>query len=113
MLVLDRQPNGAGMGLADILENTAINSNIVSPLNLASKYRVKILYNKVHLMSINGKNNAMGNRYMKMEVKIRYEGNTGGIGDIQTNNLRLWVVGDELTNLPVIESCCRLRFVDN
>lgn len=113
LLVQDKQPNGAGSTLAGILEFPSITENIVSPLNLAGKYRFRVLYDKIHRMSINGNRTVGGKKYKKLQMKVRYDGNAGTIADITTNSLALWIMSDEATNTPLIESSVRVRYVDN
>ncbi len=112
-MYVDHQPNGAIATIADILATTTAQLNISSPLNLENKYRFKILYDRIHQVSISGRQNAHGNFYKKVNFPIRYGGNSGGIADLRTNSVGILMISNEATNDPVVTSFFRMRYIDN
>ncbi len=113
VIVHDKQPNGASATNSQIWDDATANDLIISPANLGNKYRFKVLYNKLHQMSISGNQNFRGSKYMKLAMPVRYSASAGTIADITTNNIQLWFISDEPTNLPAVRSFLRLRYVDN
>lgn len=113
IVVYDKQPNGATFSLTDLLKDSSIGDNIISPLNLGNKFRFKILYNRIHQMSINGKNNCYGKFYKKIFMRTRYSGTAGDITDVATNNIKVFFISDEATNEPLMNGNIRMRFLDN
>ncbi len=113
VIVHDKQPNGATATNSQIFDDATVNDLIISPKNLGNKFRFKILYNKLHQMSINGNQNFRGSKYIKLNMLTRYSGSAGTIADITTNNIQLWFIGDEATNEVAVRSFCRLRYIDN
>ncbi len=113
MLVIDKQTNAAQAAQSDLLEDSTGQGAIVSPIQIDNKFRFNIIYNRVHQMSISGKQNTYSNRYIKKELKIRYNGSGSTVASVTSNNLLLFMWSDESSNTPTIESHIRLRFVDN
>lgn len=113
ILVLDRQANGAGINLSQLLQDTTAGLMLMSPLNLDNKYRFKIMYNRIHQMSINGNRAVRGQYFKKHQIKIRYGSNAGTIADLTSRNLILFFISDEATNQPLVDCFLRVRFVDN
>ncbi len=113
MIFVDKQPNGASTTLTELLSDPTSPANIVSPINLGNKYRINMLYNKRHQLSINGRRNAQGKRYIKQQLKVRYSGSGSTISALTTNNIRFIAISDEATNTPTIECSMRTRFIDN
>ena len=114
MLVQDKQTNGALFTPADLLEDTTAGDNLISPLNLDNKYRFRVLYDKLHTLSVNGGNESIKwSKYINLNQHFRYGSNAGTIADLNTNSLALVTISNEPTNTPNQTVYSRLRYVDN
>ncbi len=112
-LVHDKQTNQAIYATADLLSNVNNVNSIVSPLNLDNQYRFHILYNKVFKITDSGQQTAVVKIYKKMQMKLRFDGNTPSIADLRSGSLSLLLISNEATNTPTFTGSCRIRFVDN
>ncbi len=112
MLVLDRQTNQLVYGIADLMEDSSIRDNIVSPMNLDNNRRFQILYDRVHSLSINGVRGAFVRKFIKKDIVLRYDASTPAIADLTQNSLSLVHMSDEIANFPVLTTSVRLRFLD-
>ncbi len=113
MLVLDKQANGANPAASDILKDVTVTDNIVSRYNLDNKYRFRILYDRVHQLSISGNQSIYVKKWIPHTIKIRFDGEAGDITDLTSSNIITLVVSSESTNTPVLTLFHRLRYVDN
>lgn len=105
---LDKQPNGASPAVLDVLET----NSPLSPLEKDNALRFKIFYDKMIPLSIYN-NIFSGKKYKKLNFRTRYNGNTGGLGDINTNNMFVLSISDVAINNPTLDLNFRMRFVDN
>ncbi len=114
MLIKDKQVNGAFHVAADVLDDVSTVDILVSPYELANKYRFTILYDKVHQMSITGNQQAQGSFYTKLDQVLRYDGAAADISTVQSCGYTLMFFSNELAaNAPLLTSRVRLRYVDN
>ena len=114
MVVWDSQPNSADLPASLLLEQTASTTNIVSPYKIDSKRRIFVLYDKVHVLTPNGANKGVARHInIPMDRHIRYDGNSGTVGDLASGNLILVHMGDEGVNFPSLTHFSRIRFIDN
>ncbi len=113
MIVLDKQVNGATFALADLLQFTATEENIVSPYNLDGALRFKVLYDKKHSLNQGARPNLTAKMYSPLNgILARYSGATAVIGGVENTGLFLVHISDEATNSPVILGQARVRFRD-
>ncbi len=112
MIVQDNQVNGALFTIGDLLEDTGINANIVSPSNLDNSRRFRILYNKVIVTTEEVNTFAYRELYKKMNMYARYSGAGSDITGVESKGLFLVLLSNQATNQPSIEYQCRLRFSD-
>ncbi len=115
MLICDKQTNSAIYLHGDLLQNTAVDLNIVSPLNLDNKYRFHVLYDKNFLYSNNGKFNSQFNINKNIQTRMRFDGATADIANITSSSYSLVVFSDENApaGQPFLTFTARIRFVDN
>ncbi len=113
MLIHDKQTNGAIYAIGDLLANTAIFDSIISPNNLDNKYRFRVLYNKVITFSDSGNQNAYREIFKDLDIRLRFNGSTPSIADLNSDSLSLVFVSTQTTNLPILHLFARLRYVDN
>ncbi len=118
ILYLDKQCNGATAAATDILANSAMNGF----RNLQNSGRFNILLDKIHNVQYGGlasdgaavvSQAATNHNYTFNKtcyIPLEFNGSTGAIGTIRSNNIGVMLVGD----LGVIgfESKIRLRFSD-
>lgn len=121
IVYLDKQANGATAAVTDILETAAVDSF----RNLANSGRFSILLDKkVHLNSgaVFGGTAAPASSgslrdlalHKKCSIPIEFNGATGAIGEIRSNNLGvLSVVEQASATPPTVQYICRVRFSDN
>ncbi len=112
-LIQDSQTNQALFTIADFLEDVTVDDAINSPRNLDNKHRFRVLYDKVHNLSITGRQISSHRFYKKLNVKLRFDNAAAAITSLTQNSLSLLVISDEATNTPAITSFVRLRYVDN
>lgn len=113
MLVVDRQPNGVALDVAQVLQT-------VSPFavrNLENRKRFNILYDHTFWILPGGINGSlrMIKYYKKMFLDVTYNTNDAGtIGDISTNSLYLIVFGSQPAGATAGASngIGRIRFTD-
>ncbi len=113
ILIHDKQTNGALAAAGDILQDVTADDGIVSPYNLDNKYRFRMLYDRVHTLSDNGRQSIAVKKYFKLNQKLRFDGTAGDITDIPSSSYLLLFVSNEPTNTPTITRHSRLRFIDN
>ncbi len=113
MLVLDKQTNQAIYVGGDLLEDITTQDSMLSPRNLDNLKRFSVLYDKVHLLAIDGQSQAYGKRFFKKEILLRYDASTPSIADLTQSSLSLFMLSSEVANSPVISTFTRLRYVDN
>jgi len=114
LLVLDKQTNGAIFTPANLLNDTTINDSMVSPLQLNSRMRLKILRDKVYNLSPGGSNNVEFKKfYLKFNLPLVYEANNGTIADLRSNSLSVAFFSTEATDGPTVTFFSRIRFVDS
>ncbi len=120
-LILDRQCNGANATMADIFEPAAV--GIDAWRNLANQERFTILWSKT-LVFNKGASSIAGPLHFttdaikkigfskKMEVIIEYDGATGAITTIQSNNLFFAVCARLSTPACTLTGRARVRWSD-
>ncbi len=113
MVIHDKQANGALLASTLVLEDITADDAIVSPLNLDSKFRLRVLYDRVHHLADNGIQSASVSKYIKLNQKLRFDGTAGDITDVASSAYYVLFVSNEPTNAPTITRHSRLRFIDN
>lgn len=121
MIILDRQADGTAPTLAEILQNTRVNSMN----NMDNKMRFKILKDK--FFSIGGTSQSNTTRCIEEWVdlskifkksgqglRIRYSGTGSAVGDIASNSVWLLLFNRSgTTDGSSFDFDSRLRYVDN
>jgi len=121
MVVLDMQPNGAQATPADVLEDPAVNFNIVSSLQMANSARFRVLWDKRY--KIVGTSTIVTSEYLcfdetfqKLNHPVEYSDTSAGdITDIITGALFFLAFSTSATgaNQPLITWWGRVRYHDN
>ena len=115
-IVLDRQPNGASVAIADYLTSTTANTAL--PL-VANQDRFKTLGKIIiPLVAQAGVTTAYNNSSMpvqwyyrfKKPLKIRYTASAGAITDLSTNNLAIVGGAADVDDLIAFNGTARIRF---
>lgn len=111
ILFIDKSPQGTQPPNSELLE---LNTNYIdSYRNLAFRKRFVILKNWVVLLDSNDPHQEISH-YQRIDLKTIYNGgNAGGIADIESNALYMYVVSDETVNTPGVVVSYRVRFIDN
>jgi len=125
IVLWDSQPNGALPALADVLDVAVITVPIYAPYNENFQKRFKILYDRVYTITPQVYSSITAGtidnvlevkKYSRLKRKlsrqVKYNGNTGGIADIETNSLINIFVSDQATNPPTVEMGHRLYYKD-
>lgn len=110
MLVLDKQTNGALLAANDILEDSTTGDAIISPRNRDESLRFRVLYDKVHLISVNGQASAFVSKFIKLNVPVKFDGNAGDITDLTSNSLVIMHVATVAA--ASLNLFCRVFFTD-
>ncbi len=110
MVVIDKQPNGILMTIAQLLDTSTVSSF----KNLDNRKRFVILKDEVLTLSQSGENNTHLKWYKKIDMKTVYDSsNTGSISDITTNALYLVMISNDTPTGPRVICNTRVRFIDN
>ncbi len=112
-LVCDKQTNQAVYAAGDLLDDATVNDAIISPRNLNNMRRFRVMYDKVHTFSNTGKNCGYFTKYVKLQLKIRFDASTPSIADLTENSLSVVFTSNQPTNVPLVDHHTRLRYVDN
>lgn len=115
MLVTDKRTNQAPYVLGDLLQDGTSPQNLVSPLDFDNAGRFNVHYDEVIPMTTGGMTDAIfRKRFIKKNIKIRFDASTPGIADMRFNSLSFVFIGSESTGgqEPVITYHIRLRYTD-
>ncbi len=110
LIVQDKQTNGLAITMAKLFSLTTAILNINSPLNLDNSFRYNVLCDKVFQINDNGKDNVHFKKYIKMQMRTRYNAAQAGITEITTNSIFVIVFGD--VALGDYQWISRMRFID-
>lgn len=113
ILVHDKQTNGAIYLTSALLANVSAFDNVNSPFNENFRRRFKILYDRVHDLSIDGNAIGRGQKFLKINLPVRYNGTGSTITALTESSLSLVHLSTEATNTPTFHAFVRLLFVDN
>ncbi len=89
MIVQDKQTNGAIYTTGELLQDATNNNAVISLLNKDQRRRFRVIYDKFHSFSLNGTAVAFANKFIKVNIPVRYDANVGDITDLQSNSLSL------------------------
>ncbi len=92
MIVQDKQTNGVIYAAGDLLEDATSFDNLISPANRDNKKRFRVMYDRLHLISVNGVANGQGRKFVKLNLTVSYDGNAGDITDLTSSSLSLLTV---------------------
>lgn len=112
----DNDQRGTDPAPGDLLETTAGDSALVSPLLHYVNQRFSILSDKCYTLNLNGDSGfKMIKKYMKFPpgTHIKYQNTTGADASNWEGALYALFVSDQATNGPSIDYFFRLRFTDN
>lgn len=109
ILMWDKQANGSLPALNTILQST----DYLSPVNDSYRKRYKIIYDKNFVVNDGGPLIVQTKKVKKLGNTVsRYNGNSGGIADIITNSLLMYLISSDASNGPTINYSFRLRYTD-
>lgn len=114
LVVYDKQPNGAALTAANVMEV----DTLTSPVNLGNQRRFKILYDqtKACIGTAGPQNVVFAVKAKKLNKLVEFNtGSTGNIGDIQTGSLYMIVykTGTLATTNETVAFYSRVLFSDN
>lgn len=110
MLIQDKQCNGVGGSIGEVLSAGGATTAIFSPLELDNKHRFRMLWDKTVEVNDAGRSNVIFSKYIPLNLKIRYDGTTGVIADQKSNNIFFAFGG--VSNLGDIQINSRVRYLD-
>jgi len=113
MLVIDTQTNQTAFSGSDLLLDTSIADNIVSPLNLDNAGRFRVIYDRYHSFSVNANRIIARKVYKKLNLPLKFDASTPGIEDLTQNSIHLVCFSTEATYEPKITYISRIRYIDN
>lgn len=112
---VDKQNNGSGAGSAEFLDDTL--AGVVAPIafrNLTNSNRFQMLYDKLYALNLGAQGQAatrvLPKFFKKCYIPIEFDGESGVISEIQSNNIFLHFVC--LRDLTSFTYNVRLRYTD-
>ncbi len=114
ILLQDKQVNGANITLANLLEFSAIDQQIISGIEKNFSKRIKVLWNKVISLNTVTNTNRFVKKFKKLKINTQYSGIGAGVANIMSNSLTLYVFSNILiaNNPPQLTVSTRLRYFD-
>ncbi len=122
MIVLDKQPDGTAMIASELLENVTSSQSVISPLLSSLGGRVRVLAEGcVTLPILGGAGETIRfytpsikcvKKYIKVNKEVYYTTNTGGVADVQSNNLFLLMISNVSGSTPQATAHIRVRYSD-
>jgi len=113
LLVRGRETETANPAIADVLEVSGSNQQLISPYEHSRPDRWTILFDRTFPLVI-GSDSASTTFEMNLSAAHSlYQNGTGGIANAAEGQIFLLAVSDEATNTPTMDSYSRLVFVDN
>ncbi len=112
IIVHDKQSNGALMTSAEMFLDGTNGDINVSPYNLDNKHRFKFLCDEYVDINDNGQSSFVWKKYIKLNMKIRYDATTGNVTDLTSSNLALFIIGFDAAALGDSQSIVRVRYLD-
>lgn len=109
ILFVDGDNDGQTPTAAELLTDP---TNLMSSINADYSSRFTILYDKHYFLSINGDRIDGDKFYKPLNFHIKYTGATGST-DFGRNNIWLYQVSNEVTNVPRVDYFSRYAFYDN
>jgi len=118
-LVLDKQANGAYPSYSDIYNYSGNNTfDYLAPINITNSERFVVLKEWFQSLTVSaydassyGSTQRSFKKYLKVDLPIDYNGTTGAITEVKSNNLLL--VGASLNDdITTYSISCRLRYSD-
>ncbi len=110
LIVYDRRPLGAGIGLADVLnaERTWGLMNLDGDM----KGRFQIIHDNVFEFATGGQEAHYTKGYVDLKnKKVKYDANVGDITDVQVGNLLVFLITNGNASSVVANGFLRIRFV--
>ncbi len=112
LIVHDKQTNGVLFTQAELFLDSSAQDIMVSPYNLDNKHRFRVLCDDYVEFNADGVATVLWKKYIKLNIKVRYDASTGAVGDLTSNSLQVVVVGFDNNNLGDLQSIIRLRYYD-
>lgn len=116
VLVLDKQPNGAAMTIAQLLNS----ASHLSPRNLENRARFQILSDKRWALNSDAAAEPGARKVWKIYRRVNFpvtynSGDAGTIADITTNSLYVVYIGSNAAGVTAgsIQFHSRIRYTDN
>lgn len=107
IIAKDLENTGSTPSISDLL--TAV--NVTSALNVDHTARYQILMDKVYALSLNGTMCLSIKKFIKINDHLKYTGSAAT--DVYKNNIYLFIVASEASNLPYINGNFRISWYDN
>lgn len=111
IMVKQKQPNGVDLVLTDVLQSTAANQLMVTPYLLRNAKQWVVLHDRTYNFNQLDKSQKKITIFKRLNMETRYAGGGGGINNIETNGLYLFLFSDQGILGPSVEFQVRTRFV--
>ncbi len=124
IIVVDKQTNGTAVTVADYLEDITEFNGYNSFRNLSNSGRFNVLMDKRFNIVIPAVAQTAAGTFStyvtnykwefnkRINIPIEFSGTTGAIGEIRSNNIAIFAIAHDTTNLPQVGYTCRVRFSD-
>lgn len=113
MIFCDKMQRGTDPTLAEILETTSVNVNIVSPVLHYTAGRFQVLYDKVFTLSVGNATGHAVSFEKELHQHVMYSSTTGADASNWTGALYLLFLSNDAVNPPTVQMYNRLVFTDN
>ena len=124
VIILDKQTNGTAFTVAGVLEDVTEFNGYNSFRNLAESGRFKVLMDQrfnIRIPAVAQTAAGTFSTYIQdykwefnklVNIPIEFNGTTGAIGEIRSNNIGIFAISRDATNPPEVGYSCRVRFSD-
>jgi len=124
ILYLDQQCNGVAAAITDILDPgvDGTNPDPTSYLNLSNSKRFKILRDETYanntssydpVNNLHTQSHHYFDFHVTLDIPIEYSSTTGGITELKSNNVGVFIVGADKTNRAWSTLNARVRYSDS
>ncbi len=107
-LIVDKNPNGVLITLADFLESPT--AATISNRNLDNRNRFKVMWTRRFTMDADHRVRNLS-FFKNFRIISRHSGGGAGIADVQNGAIYLIFASDQAADLPVLDFSRRVRFV--
>lgn len=110
MMILIKKSNDGAAPVPNLVLDS------LSPNSLYNRdhiHRYKVLSDKRYVLNSAARTNIQFTLNIPMDEKVRYDGTTASVADIDKSGLYILLISDQSTNTPIFYYNARVNYVDN